>query len=528
MLHDPWIEGALTAEHIERRLRGSLSRLVPTPDEVAGVIDSPPSIPVLELDQVIDAYRALTDQLVATSATANRIVRALLDESLDRERGLHRLVAERDRLQRALDLQERAVTDLHTALEGRDQVIAATRSALNERERNLAASAAEKEGLHQTVRAGEQALAEKQAHLEASQRHLARVDAARGRLQKTLERREQAITQMRTALAARDRDLVQAVAERDRIQQAVEQRDKVIAELRSALESRTQDLTQVTSDRDVLQRQLRLRDDVIAELQTALQAQQQDVALPNFDVSAEDAWPSADAEPALNEFLRSQDDSDGAEETDRLYSAIELVLRGSEGLIRERQVQYLPYLNVPQQIRELPIVDIGCGRGEFLSLLRERGIPAIGVDLHAPAIARLREQGYDAHHADGADYLEGLPDASLAGITAFQVIEHWEYGYLLRFLRLAHAKLAPGGLILLETPNPDCLTCFRSFYLDPTHHKPIPKYLLAILARFYGIQNLNVLYQNPISSKIAAIDQDQSRFYQTYAILGSKPAEQRN
>jgi O-antigen chain-terminating methyltransferase len=246
------------------------------------------------------------------------------------------------------------------------------------------------------------------------------------------------------------------------------------------------------------------------------------MTLPAFHSSPGDAWPTSDAEPKLDQFLAKQRWSDEVEETESLYTSLELVLRGAEELIQERQRQYLPILQIPERNQSLPILDIGCGRGEFLTLLRECGTRVIGVDLQATDIDRLREKGYDVYHGDGVGYLETLPDASLAGITAFQVIEHLRYDYLRRLLKLAHSKLAPGGLILLETVNSDCVTAFRSFYLDPTHENPIPKYLLAVLLRFYGFHKLNVLYQNPVSPSVTTSDPDWSKYYETYAILGWK------
>jgi O-antigen chain-terminating methyltransferase len=179
-------------------------------------------------------------------------------------------------------------------------------------------------------------------------------------------------------------------------------------------------------------------------------------------------------------------------------------------------------LQIQEGNRNLPVLDLGCGRGEFLSLLWERGDRVIGVDLNATSVRRLQEQGYDAHHADGAEYLLNLPDSSLAGITAFQVIEHLSFGYLQRLIKVAHAKLAPGGMILIETVNPDCLELYRSFYLDPTHENPIPRDLLAVLLRFYGFRNLEVFYQDPLPPSEIRTGQDWSRSYSTYAILGWK------
>jgi SAM-dependent methyltransferase len=281
---------------------------------------------------------------------------------------------------------------------------------------------------------------------------------------------------------------------------------------------------------------LTARDKTIAELRAALADQKRIISqlemnavepepvstLPFFHASVRDAWPYPGADAELARFLEKRSWTSDEDEVEGIYHSIQLLLRGSQELIRERQAWYLPLLDIPEQHRDLPILDIGCGRGEFLELVRGRGDRVVGVDLDASEIKRLQQQGYEAHHADGADYLSSLPPNSLVGVTAFQVIEHVSHDYLRKLLKLAYSRLVSGGWILLETVNPDCDAAFRSFYLDPTHRRPIPKWLLSILLAFYDFTSLEVLYQSPLPRDAPVSDHDWSKYYQTYAILGRK------
>jgi 2-polyprenyl-3-methyl-5-hydroxy-6-metoxy-1,4-benzoquinol methylase len=151
--------------------------------------------------------------------------------------------------------------------------------------------------------------------------------------------------------------------------------------------------------------------------------------------------------------------------------------RGSEDDIRARQQMYAVRFR-----EKAPVLDIGCGRGEMLEVFRDAGIAARGIDSNDDSIALCQTSGLVAEKADLFAYLNQLPDESLGGVVCCQVVEHLPQARLPEMIRLIHAKLRAGGLVAIETPNPECLAIFAThFYLDPTHRHPIPP----ALASFY-------------------------------------------
>ena len=151
------------------------------------------------------------------------------------------------------------------------------------------------------------------------------------------------------------------------------------------------------------------------------------------------------------------------------YVGFENRSAGSQETIRARLESYLPYFDGASDV-----LDVGCGRGEFLDLLKARGITGRGLDLNHEMVEVCRARGLDVAEGDVVSYLESLPDASLGGLFAAQVVEHLQPGYLLRFLELAFHKLRPGAPIVLETLNPACWTAFfDSFIRDITHVWPL-------------------------------------------------------
>lgn len=175
------------------------------------------------------------------------------------------------------------------------------------------------------------------------------------------------------------------------------------------------------------------------------------------------------------------------------YVGFEDRFRGSTDDIRQRVSEYLPFF---QGARD--VLDIGCGRGEFLALLREQGIAARGIDINGSMVDVCRRQGLDAAEADALAYLRAQPDGSLGGLFAAQVVEHLEPRYLTGLLDAAFDKLRPGAAIVLETINPACwFAFFESYIRDITHVRPIHPDTLTYLLIATGFQHVDVRYRAP-------------------------------
>jgi len=175
------------------------------------------------------------------------------------------------------------------------------------------------------------------------------------------------------------------------------------------------------------------------------------------------------------------------------YVGFEDRFRGSSDDIRQRVSEYLPHFAGGRDV-----LDIGCGRGEFLSLLRDHGISARGIDINAAMVDVCRQQGLEASEADALAYLRSQPDGSLGGLFAAQVVEHLEPRYLTSLLDAAFDKLRPGSPIVLETINPACwFAFFESYIRDITHVRPIHPDTLSYLLIATGFQHVDVRYRSP-------------------------------
>ena len=151
------------------------------------------------------------------------------------------------------------------------------------------------------------------------------------------------------------------------------------------------------------------------------------------------------------------------------------------------------------------VLDIGCGRGEWLTLLQRIGVRAAGVDSHTAFVEAGRAQGLDMVEGDGIDYLRSLPANSLDLVTAFHLIEHLDIERVLTLIAGAHDALRPGGCLLLETPNPTNLQMAAcDFYNDPTHRTPLPPALAAFLVSASGFYEIEVRHLHPAKSPLAA------------------------
>jgi SAM-dependent methyltransferase len=178
------------------------------------------------------------------------------------------------------------------------------------------------------------------------------------------------------------------------------------------------------------------------------------------------------------------------------YVAFENKFRGSEADIRARLLQYVDLFGGADGV-----LDLGCGRGEFLALLRERGIRAHGLDLNHEMVEACRAAGLEAVEGDALAYLESLPDASLGGLIAVQVVEHFQPAYLTTFLDVAYHKLTPGSKIVLETLNPACWFAFFEAYIrDITHAWPLHPETLKFLVVASGFQRVQMRWLSPYPS----------------------------
>lgn len=180
------------------------------------------------------------------------------------------------------------------------------------------------------------------------------------------------------------------------------------------------------------------------------------------------------------------------------YLELERRYRGTEEEIRERISRYLPYLQaIPAGA---PVLDLGCGRGESLALLKDNGIPGRGVDSSARMVQLCRERGLTAEVGDLFEVLSRVEEGSLGGVVSFHVIEHLPPGALDRLVRLAYRALRPGGVLILETPNPlSVVVAARNFWLDPTHIRPVHPESLRLMYELAGFDPIERLDLRPFA-----------------------------
>ncbi len=188
--------------------------------------------------------------------------------------------------------------------------------------------------------------------------------------------------------------------------------------------------------------------------------------------------------------------------TQDFYRAFEDRHRGTRETIKARQQVYLPFvLPVAREYPRAAALDLGCGRGEWLELLADQGIAAEGVDLDEGMLAACRERGLNVSTADAVAHLRTLPADSRSIVTGFHIAEHLPFPVLESLVREALRVLVPGGLLILETPNPENIVVGTAgFFMDPTHERPLPPQLLAFLPEFLGFSRVKtVRLQEPPS-----------------------------
>ena len=350
--------------------------------------------------------------------------------------------------------------------------------------------------------------------LEAQlQQALARIDT----LEADRERLEDERQQQREALDTLEQQLRQSLAEPlERLQVRIDALDTGLARLREdhaersrafASEQRRQRQELDFSRSDLLRHRTQLNDLLRALLNGAVTPA---------------AVPPAPAAGA------------SSSELDAYYLAFEDLFRGDSVDIEAGLQHYLDAIAVSDRTPSgAPVLDLGCGRGEWLALLQRSGYHVRGVDSNPLMVEHCRERGLEAMHGDALALLQREPAEHLAVLSAFHLIEHLPFDVLYRLLEQAHRVLAPGGLLLLETPNPEnVLVGSHTFYHDPTHRNPVTPAAIGFLVRYLGFAEPEIrrLHPYPPEARVPGEDPLTERVNghlcgpQDYAVIARKPA----
>jgi len=227
---------------------------------------------------------------------------------------------------------------------------------------------------------------------------------------------------------------------------------------------------------------------------------------------------------------------------DAFYVAFEDEFRGSREIILNRLKVYLPIIQEAKvRTPDLPILDVGCGRGEWLELLRESGYTATGIDINRVMLEKCRDRGLQVMESDVIAYLQSLPDASLGVVTGFHIIEHLPFSMLIKLVDETIRVLHSGGLAIFETPNPENLIVGAcNFYSDPTHRNPLFPPTVKFIFEQHGFLDVKLLRlrehrledplqlvqpDNPIASQLnPLIEIAKSNFYAPpdFAVVAKK------
>ncbi len=186
---------------------------------------------------------------------------------------------------------------------------------------------------------------------------------------------------------------------------------------------------------------------------------------------------------------------------DAMYATFEDQFRGTRKDIKDRQRVYLPVIReCGAGTAEAPVLDIGCGRGEWLELLRDNQLTGLGVDLNRVFVQQCRTDGLNVIEQDALTYLHGLPNNTLGALTGFHIIEHLPLKTLITLFDETLRVLQPGGVAIFETPNPENLVVGAcNFYMDPTHRNPLPPAMSQFLAEARGFVRCEIRRINQLA-----------------------------
>ncbi|MCP3871524.1 MAG: class I SAM-dependent methyltransferase [Gammaproteobacteria bacterium] len=240
--------------------------------------------------------------------------------------------------------------------------------------------------------------------------------------------------------------------------------------------------------------------------------------------------PETFSQEQLQQFLQEKEHL-----LDSLYVSFEDKFRGTREEIKQRLKVYLPLLEkINAETGERVVLDIGCGRGEWLELLADAGVAARGVDLNETLAKQCRERGLEVEINDALTYLRTLPEASLGAVTGFHIIEHLSMEIQLTLYDECLRVLKPGGMVLFETPNPqNLLVGACNFYADPTHKRPLYPETQKFFLEYRGFSQVELQYLHPHDShnrlpeteapELASRLNDLLSCARDYSVIGYKP-----
>jgi SAM-dependent methyltransferase len=234
--------------------------------------------------------------------------------------------------------------------------------------------------------------------------------------------------------------------------------------------------------------------------------------------------PEPISTPQIESMLKEQ-----AHVLDSMYASFEDRFRGTRADIRQRQTIYIPLVRQAQAgSSDSPVVDLGCGRGEWLELLRDEGLIARGVDLNRVFLASCREMALDVTEQDAVAFLSNIKSDSVGAVTAFHLVEHLPHKILIALFDEALRVLKPSGIVIFETPNPENLLVGAcNFYTDFTHINPLPPEPLRFLLEARGFVTTEIKRVHPFGhfKDLEVMAPELARFFtgaQDYALIGYK------
>ena len=276
-------------------------------------------------------------------------------------------------------------------------------------------------------------------------------------------------------------------------------------------------LNKLIEQKHTINQQLQEQDTKQLHTANQLQKLQDDLHIPDIPDFAEIKTQNY-LQKSFENFPYTKEQYKKFKESELYYSLFENIFYNHEVVLQKQKVylKYIPKTNSQKH----PHLDIGCGRGEFLTNLKEKSIVAKGIDINSIEINTLSSQGYDVEVADMITYLKKSKQ-KFSSISALQVIEHIDYDTLKTFITLSYKKIQKGGVIILETINPHNKVTFNSFYMDETHKRPLPPEMVAFMLQFYGFKDIRFVYTSPMPKEFRN-KHHLNINYHDYAVVGYK------